>query len=274
MVAPLRMRISSTTMTEAYFTTRDGMWFTPTDYSRGPWEVDACHAGPPTALLVRALERLVVEQRLARITIDLMRPVPMNGFRVQAEVRRPGRSVTFSEAEIFDEDRVLVRAHAMHIRTLPDLDAATAPFELPEFNAAVSGEFPIRDVRHNEVAFPSSVEVRYDPAHSTGDGGPTWMWMRTLVPILADEEPSGFQRISPLADCGNGISYNDYLDQVLFVNPDLSVSLVREPIGDWFCSKAISHWERDGTGVADAELFDTTGPVGRATQNLLLGPAT
>lgn len=97
--------------------------------------------------------------------------------------------------------------------------------------------------------------------------------MRTLVPILADEEPSGFQRICPLADSGNGISYNDYLDKILFLNPDLSISLLREPQGEWFCSKAVSHWQPDGTGVADAELFDRRGPVGRATQNLLLDPA-
>jgi hypothetical protein len=35
----------------------------------------------------------------------------------------------------------------------------------------------------------------------------------------------------------------------------------------------VSHWGNNGLGMADAELFDTTGPVGRATQNLLLDPA-
>nr|MDJ0925246.1 thioesterase family protein [Acidimicrobiia bacterium] len=69
-------------MTDAYFTTRDGSWFEPTGHTRGPWDKDACHAGPPTALLVRALERLVPKQRLARISVELMRPIPMAGFRV------------------------------------------------------------------------------------------------------------------------------------------------------------------------------------------------
>lgn len=260
-------------MTAAYFTTGDGSWFTPTEYARGPWDVDACHAGPPTALMVRAMERLVPSQRLARITVELMRPIPMRGFRVQAEVRRPGRSVTYSEAEIFDEDRVLVRAYGMHLRTLDDLVCSTAPFDAPDLSAAVPGAFPIHSTVHGEQAFSSSIEVRYDPAHSRGEGGPTWMWARTMVPILPDEEPTGFQRICPLADSGNGISYNDYLDRVLFLNTDLLVSLARDPEGEWFCSKAISHWGRDGTGLADAELFDSRGPVGRATQNLLLNPA-
>ena len=48
-------------MPDTFFTSsprRDGSeWFSPTDHARGPWDPDACHGGPPTALLVRALER-------------------------------------------------------------------------------------------------------------------------------------------------------------------------------------------------------------------------
>jgi len=259
-------------MGDAYFTTRDGMWFTPTEHARGPWDADACHAGPPTALMVRALERLVPQQRLVRIAVELMRPLPMSGFRVQAEVRRPGRSVTFTEAEIFDEDRVLVRAFGMHHRRLDDLPCANEHFELPDFDAAAARPFPLHTAVHRLPGFTTSVDVRYDPEGSQGTGGPTTMWMRSKVPILADEEPSGYQRLCPLADSGNGVSYNDYLDKVHFLNTDLLLSFVREPQGEWFCAKAVSHWQPDGTGLADAELFDRGGPVARATQNLLLMP--
>ncbi len=260
-------------MSDAYFTTRDGRWFSPTDHTRGPWDVDACHAGPPTGLLIRAMERLVPEQRLVRIAVELMRPIPMSGFAVQAEVRRPGRSMTLTEAELFDEDRVLARAYGLHHRRLDHFEVSTAPFDQPDFAAAVPGPFPVRETTHGLDGFNTSVDVRYDPSGSQGDGGPTIMWMRTTVPILADEEPSGYQRICPLADSGNGISYNAYLDEVLFINTDLLLSFVREPRGEWFCSRAVSHWQPDGTGLADAELFDGDGPVARATQNLLLEPA-
>ena len=161
----------------------------------------------------------------------------------------------------------------MHLRRLDNLECNTAAVTVPDLATAVAGRFPISSWPHDLKAFPMSVEVRYDPAESLGEGGPTTMWMRTKVPILADEEPTPFQRISPLADCGNGVSYNDYLDRVLFLNPDLEVSLHREPVGEWFCSKVRSHWQPDGTGLSDAELFDVAGPVGRAVQNLLLMPA-
>jgi hypothetical protein len=224
-------------------------------------------------LIVRALERVATQQRLVRINVELRRPIPMAGFRVQAEIRRPGRSVTFSEAEIFDDDHIYVRAYGMHMRQLDHLECSTALVEAPDFATSIPGSFPVDASRHGLQAIASSMEVRYDPHSSQGTGGPTTVWMRSKVPVLADEEPSPFQRICPLADSGNGISYNDYLDKILFVNPDLTVSLHRDPVGEWFCSKAISHWQPDGTGLADAELFDTTGPVGRAMQNLLLAPA-
>jgi hypothetical protein len=205
--------------------------------------------------------------------IELLRPIPMKGFRVQAEVRRPGRSVTLTEAEIFDDDRVYARAFATHLRQLDELSVQSAPFALPSFAEAVAGPFPLRDTVHGERSFVDSVEVRYDPGESQGTGGPTTVWMRTKVPLLADEQPSGVQAICPLADSGNGISFNEYLDRVRFVNPDLHLSLHREPDGEWFCSVSRSHWQPDGTGTADSELFDHRGPVGRSVQNLLLDPA-
>ena len=220
------------------------------------------------------MERLGLEHRMAQISVEFLRPIPMAGFRVQAEIDRPGRSVTRTRAEILDDDRVYVRARGVHMRTLDDFSSDTASVESPQFDLSVPGPFPIRDMLHDERAFNSSIEARYDPSASIGTGGPTVMWLRSIVPILAGEEPSGFQRICPLADSGNGISYNNYLDEVLFVNPDLVVAIHREPQGEWLCAKAVSHWQPDGTGLADSELFDRSGSVGRALQTVLLDPVT
>ncbi len=259
-------------MTNAYFTTGDGRWFTPTALTRGPWDVDACHAGPPTSLMVRSLERLEPEMRLARLWVDVERPIPMSGFRVDAEIERRGRTALRAVARLRDDEQTFATARSLHLRRLDGFDVPTAPVEVPDFERAVPGRFPISTTTHGQTAFPDSIEVRYDPDGGDGGGGPTTMWMRT-VPILAGEDASGIQRLCPLADCGNGISYNDYLDRVLFINPDLSVSVFREPEGDWFCSRATSHWSGDGTGFTEATLFDRNGLVGQATQSLLLFPA-
>lgn len=258
-------------MTDAYFTTADGRWFSPTDHTRGPWHRDACHAGPPAALMVRAMEALLPNQQLARITVEIMRPIPMNGFAVQAEVRRPGRQVGLTEAEILDEDHVIARAFGLHVREL-DFPVPTAPVPRPSLDDAVPGPFPIHTAAHDLPTIIGSMECRYDPRYSPGEGGETLVWLRSTVPILADETPSPFQRICPLADSGNGISWNRYLDEVSFINADTTLWLHRPPIGEWHASHVRSHWQPNGIGAAEASFFDVEGPVGGALQTLLLAP--
>ena len=84
---------------------------------------------------------------------------------------------------------------------------------------------------------------------------------------------SPFQRISPLADCGNAFGRNAEPDEVQFVNTDLVIALHRDPVGEWMGSRATSTWQPTGVGLAEALLFDDEGPVGRALQTLLLRPA-
>lgn len=255
----------------SFFTTADGTWFQPTDNCRGPWDPDSCHAGPPTGLLARAVEALVPGQRLTRLTVDLLRPVPMAGFRIDAEVVRRGRSVTTTRAVLVDgDDRPRVTAAGLHLRTDTVRDRPTAVIATPALDDAVDGAFPIRRTRHDRPGFVNGVETRYPPSQDPNPG-PTTIWLRT-VPLLPEEEPSPFQRICPLADCGNAISRNAEPDEHGFVNPDLTLVLHREPEGEWLGSQGVSHWQPDGIGLADALLFDHRGVVGRALQTLLLTP--
>ena len=81
---------------------------------------------------------------------------------------------------------------------------------------------------------------------------------------------SPFQRVCPLADSGNATSRNGEPEEFSFVNADLTISLHRLPVGEWIGSQAVSHWEPNGIGVADARLLDRQGPIGTASQTLLI----
>ena len=266
-------------MTEAFFTSTrrpDGTeWFSPTDHARGPWDADACHGGPPTGLLVRALERTMPDVRLARISVDLGRPVPMAGFTIEAEVVRTGRATGNSRASIVDAaGKVRATATGMHVAVSPTpLFPATldnSGLTTPRLAEAVPGGFPIGRVGHDRPAFRNAVEMRYPPGEDNGPGATT-AWMRTL-PLLPDEEPSPFQRISPLADCGNAFGRHVDPGKVQFINGDLVIALHRDPVGEWMGSRSVAFWQPSGVGLADALLFDDEGPVGRALQTLLLRP--
>ncbi len=261
---------------DAFFTTRDGRWFAPTELARGPWDPDACHAGPPTGLLARGSERAVPGQPLVRLTVDLVRPVPMTGFAVEAEVTRAGRSVSTTRISLQDaEGRELLAAHGSHVADLPEplTDPPTAAAPGPVLADAAPARFPIRaGGLHGFVGFTSAIEPRVPPGHDTAPG-PRTLWLRT-PPLLPDEEPSPFQRICPIADCGNAVSRNAEPSAepgaIAFMNTDLTIHLHRTPEGEWFASESVSHWQATGHGMSDSVLHDARGPVGRAVQSLIL----
>jgi hypothetical protein len=53
----------------------DGDGFAATGLTRGPWDPDAQHAGPPGALLAREIERCEPTdgKQVARITLEILR---------------------------------------------------------------------------------------------------------------------------------------------------------------------------------------------------------
>ena len=258
-------------VSDAFFTTPDGDWFQPTGACRGPWDPDACHAGPPAGLLARALEKLVPHQPLVRLTVDLIRPIPHAGFRVEARLLREGRTVSTTALAVVDgEGREVVTARAMHLVAGGVGVLPTAPADTPDLALARQGRFGLEGAGHGLEMFSDGIEVRYPPGDGP-DPGPTRIWMRTL-PLLPDEEPSPVQRICPLADCGNAVSRNAEPTEVAFVNTDLTIALHRAPVGEWLGAEAVSHWQDTGVGLADALLFDGRGPVGRALQSLVLRP--
>lgn len=257
-------------MSNSFFTSTNNDWFQPTEHTRGPWDEHACHAGPPTGLLARAMEQLLPAQRLTRLTVNLQRPVPFAGFRVEATIVRQGRTVSLSEARLIDgQNKVVITATGLHLSPAKQADMPTFEQNFGSPDDAQVGEFPIKDTLHDKPAFNGDgVEVRY-PEGQTRLPGPTTAWLKT-VPLLNYETPTPFQRMCPLADCGNAFGRNAEPADVTFMNTDLTLVLHRDPEGEWLGSQSVGYWEPNGIGLADALLFDEQGVVGRAMQTLIL----
>jgi Acyl-CoA thioesterase C-terminal domain/Acyl-CoA thioesterase N-terminal domain len=253
---------------EAFFTP-DGDAFTATELTRGPWDPGSQHAGPPSALIGRALERCEPREdmRIARVTFDILRPVPIATLRVDARLVRPGRSVELLEATLRDEAGTdLVRATAWRIRTS---DAGVDAHEEPPPPGPEDGAHrPFFPTGH-DVGYHTAMEYRFISGGFL-EPGPATVWMRTRVPIVEGEEPTPLQRVLVAADSGNGVSAAlDWRDH-LFINCDLTVHLARHPADEWVCLDAVTQPEPDGVGIADTALYDTRGKIGRAVQSLLV----
>jgi hypothetical protein len=255
---------------EAFYE-RSGDRYLATELTRGPWDPGAQHAGPPSALIGREIERLEgAEQfQVGRITFEIMRSVPIGPVRVEAEVVRPGRNVQLIEATLSNEDGELVRARAWRLRT--------APVELPAGAVAAPDPPPGPERGWDADFFPTGQQVGYHTAmewRTLGGGflepGPATVWMRQRCPLLAGEQPSPLQRTLTIADVGNGISAVLDWREHLFINVELSVHLERMPEGEWVCVDAVTLPQPSGVGTAESVLFDRRGRIGRAAQTLLV----
>lgn len=259
-------------MSDSFFTSADNRRFQPTSHSRGPWDEHHCHAGPPTGLMARAAEGLLPDQQLVRLTVNLQRPIPYSGFSVVAEVAKRGRMVSLCQISLLDDSaKLCASAESLHVARQSTFEVSTTQPDVPLPQQGIAGEFPIRRTLHDLPSFiGEGVETRYAPGH-TPEPGPTTAWIRT-VDLLPDETPSAFQRMCPMADCGNAFSRNAEPWEINFMNPDLTIVMFREPQGEWMGSQSTGHWEANGIGMADAQLLDMHGVVGRAVQTLLLRP--
>ena len=72
------------------------------------------------------------------------------------------------------------------------------------------------------------------------------------------------------ADFGSGVRWVLPFDRYLFANADLSLHLHRPPEGEWIGVLAETQAHGGGAGTTLSRLYDVHGPVGVATQTLVL----
>jgi Thioesterase-like superfamily len=256
-------------MSEAFFHALGPGHFQATELTRGPWDPGLQHAGPPAALLGRALEGLGdrTDLQVARVTFEIARPVPIAELRVTTRLLRGGRSVELIEAALLAGEAEVMRATALRVRTTElDLPAGLVPGpRLPGPDAGRPAPFfPTGQA----VGYHTAMEARF-VAGSFQELGPATVWMRMRHPLVPGEPPSPLCRVLVAADSGNGVSAALDYQRWRFINPDLTVYLLRPPTGEWVALEAATS-AAAGIGLADTALHDEQGPIGRAAQALFV----
>ncbi|HEX9031032.1 MAG TPA: thioesterase family protein [Streptosporangiaceae bacterium] len=258
----------------------------------GPWSDDAQHGGPPSALAGRALERHEPDerQRLARVAIDILRPVPVGKVSLRTRMVRPGRRVTLVEAVMESDGQEVLHARGWRIERpagdVPEVaDGGGLPAPVPSASAGLAP--PIFQARQH--GYLASIEWRFTPGTSadlansgrgqasrgsqSGTVAPVRAaWTRPRIPLLPDEEPSPMSRALLVADSGSGVGSALPVSDFIFINVDLSVILSRDPVGDWLLLESSTAVGPDGTGLAATRLADPLGGFGRGWQTLLIAP--
>lgn len=253
---------------DAIFVANDGR-FLASQLARGPWDERAQHGGAPAALLMRAFERVLPSDALvmARVTYEFLRPVPLGPLELDAQLVRPGKRVQLLEGTLHTPEGIeVVRARALRIHAAEARIPRTDPFPPPpgpEHGTESDFVPPYRP-----LFAPDAIEIRF--IEGAFGGGPATAWFRLRTDIVEGERPSGLQRLAAAADFGNGISSTLPWDGYLFINPDLTLYVEREPVGEWICVEARTIIAVDGIGATESVLYDARGRVGRAIQALLV----
>ena len=243
--------------------------FRSTAHTTGPWDARSQHGGPPSALLGRAVEQCAPrdDMQVGRVTVELLGAVPVDEITVSARVLRPGRSVELVEAVLSAGGRDAARAYAWRVKRTVGASVPSRTAPAPPVPEAT----PDRSVDGWIEGYLQAMEWRFAAGHFT-EPGPSTVWGRMREELVAGEEPTPLQRVLVVADSGNGVSSELDLNRWHFINPELTVHLHREAVGEWVCLDATTTISDGGLGLATSVLSDTTGPVAVGAQSLLVAP--
>ena len=148
----------------------------------GPWDGAMQHGSAPAALAVWAAETIPtkVAMQIARVTIDLMRPVPLAPLTLRTEVLREGRKIQLCAVKLYADDVAVAVASVLKVRVEPQ----ALPPEIADLPAGQPGP----DASFPEPAdFSASPFVKGMSLRSArgrfGLPGPGAIWYRVDRPI-------------------------------------------------------------------------------------------
>ena len=247
----------------------DGNRVTVSPHAAGPWDPTMQHGSAPASLVVWAGEAIptAVPMRIARVSIDLMRPVPLRPLTIETEVLREGRKIQLCAIRLRADGVLAVAASVLKVRRQPQSlpsEISDLPVTLPPPDAS-----PEDPAQFSNSPFVTGMQLRAARG-KFGVPGPGAIWYRVVRPLVEGQKVSQAVRAVVAADFCNGTSAALDFRHWTFLNADLTVSMAREPIGEWILLDAESWIGPDGAGLAMARLADTHGYFGRAVQSLVV----
>jgi hypothetical protein len=239
--------------------------------TRGPWHPDHQHAGPPSALICRAIERAATNDgltHLARLTVNLLRPAPIGECAIEVATDYVGRSTGHYSGRLMAQGKDIARFTALLQREEDSPIPAGTQGHPPPSAPRPPDECPIVKIpfMRGGLGYGDLVENRIAEGHFFN--GPCSAWFRMNHPLVEGEAPSPYQRVAVAGDSGNGVSAALDFAKYVFVNCDLTINLFRRPEGEWVCLEARSLFGGNSCGLAESALYDERGMIGRATQSL------
>ena len=253
----------------------DGDLYVPGNLTRGPWG-QTMGGQIVGGLLGWALDSFCdAEFQPARLTVDLMRPVPLEPVQIETAVQREGRRLKLVDATLLQNGRVAARASALFLRRSdhPDGEVWSSPVVMPPIPNHPD------ELKTQQPFDIWTYGVNFDSG-SVGIAAGEWeqataqkfAWARLFRPIVAGYPLTPFARTAFAGDIISSLTHWGTAG-LLYINADYTLTLSRLPEGEYIGLAAQSHYGNNGVATGAATLFDHRGPVGIGAAVALAQPA-
>ena len=230
----------------------DGDRLVPSASARSPWSDEMVNGHHVGGLVAWGVQRDSPEPdlQLSRLTVDMVRPVPMRPLRVVTHRVRDGRRLRAVDVSVQDGDVEVARGSALLLRRSEHPGGepwAPEPWEVPPPESVEGG-----------TGGAMSFEIR---RIADWNGRRGRVWLRERVEFVAGEPLTPLLRAALMADFANPLG-NSGRDGLEFINADLTLYLAREPRGEWIGLESAGHLGAGGVGVGTSWMYDRDGRIG------------
>jgi hypothetical protein len=244
---------------EPFFEVADGV-FTPTKFSRGPWDPKSLHGRVVVGLLGARIEALHGSPEFipARLTVDMYRLPGLDPITVSTRVLRDSWRIRVVEAELFSAGVSMARASCQLLRrTSPPPGRVWTP---PAWSVPPPDALPRREGAGD---FDAAWEMRPITGFM-GTVGPRQLWMAEVRDLVRDTELTPFVRAALAADFASPFA-NAGDEGLGYINSDATLHLFREPRTRWIGMEVVDHGAADGVAYGQCRLYDQDGAIGAAS---------
>jgi hypothetical protein len=259
---------------------REGDVYRPTEWAGSPWSEGHQHGGPINALFATAAEEASRETdlRVVRLTVDLFRPVPRVPLVLSWNFVRRGSRIAAIEAKLTLPESGEIISRATSVLLAPSADVPRSWEHTPAPPLDLAGtetvEFMPRAMRES---FPPGFHWSFEVRMGADEHGPA-AWITTPLDLLPGQPMSPLQRCAAVADLTFGLSGRSLLRQRIvdvdawrthMINVDTTIYWERPPVGHWFGFRHALLTDHEGIGLAEVDLADADGRLGRSLQAML-----
>lgn len=244
-------------------------------YAAGPWDNTVQHGSAPTAFAVWAATQVEtpVPMHIARVTMELMRPVPIGELSYATTILRSGRKIQLVGVSLHAGGHEVARASVMKIRSaatdLPDyVDSSSLALDAAMPEACTD---PGLGFGENNP-FVQCMTLKLARGGGFEQLGPAAVWFHADRPMIEGHATTPEMLAAIGGDFCNGVASSLDFNKWTFINSDLTLSMSRPPIGDWVLVDGHSVFGPYGAGLSIGRLADRHGYFGRSIQSLVVEP--